>query len=633
MATPLSKMVQPHRPMVRFTANAVRGNPALSPSPASSARSIEQQPKVLSMPVSASPSVPNSIGRHSSYHLGDGSNNGGGPAPLSRSTSDSILDAGIHAVSSGGGGSSSSSRGLSTPSLRRTLMYLSRSSSAPLDEVSTPRHARVHGRKPFAHYGLDQRRRFGPVAFSRSASDSARRLPQPPPPPPRGNIISMGSIPALARSLSGHTDHAGHASPLPLPLSLDTPPLERGLSYMSFVTIASEGSPTNHALDSPPQPQPRFQSPVRPWIKKSRSGSTSVSRESPLTLQSYPSLQSLPSFSNIPIGLNNKPTYDSLRSVGSSGYSAEQEETDDVMYGSMRTIIQGRPQGQAQPPARRWPQPQSVLDQDHIGANAELTVVTSPPPRPSTPLPRSLSATSGGAAENCELPVKWVSVDWYSAQGDNSRRVRGLDDNTTLYSITCHTVVKGITFKVEKRYAEFVKFKDVLIDEGLMTTITPFPPRKPMRSLFGGLSNAAKDERAKGLATWLNSVISQPAESYAGNLGACTMHEVMMESRAAVHVFLSQAGVEGAYERHSETASTSNSIPTPNSFVGFGFGAEAQSGWARQDAPRLPPILDGRPQAQSPHMRTPLRAHSQPQSQWTVLDELEAGHISNRWTW
>jgi len=399
-------MVQPHRPMVRFTANAVRGNPALSPSPASSARSIEQQPKVLSMPVSASPSVPNSIGRHSSYHLGDGSNNGGGPAPLSRSTSDSILDAGIHAVSSGGGGSSSSSRGLSTPSLRRTLMYLSRSSSAPLDEVSTPRHARVHGRKPFAHYGLDQRRRFGPVAFSRSASDSARRLPQPPPPPPRGNIISMGSIPALARSLSGHTDHAGHASPLPLPLSLDTPPLERGLSYMSFVTIASEGSPTNHALDSPPQPQPRFQSPVRPWIKKSRSGSTSVSRESPLTLQSYPSLQSLPSFSNIPIGLNNKPTYDSLRSVGSSGYSAEQEETDDVMYGSMRTIIQGRPQGQAQPPARRWPQPQSVLDQDHIGANAELTVVTSPPPRPSTPLPRSLSATSGGAAENCELPVR-----------------------------------------------------------------------------------------------------------------------------------------------------------------------------------------------------------------------------------
>mmetsp|Transcript_25818 Transcript_25818/g.60347 ORF Transcript_25818/g.60347 Transcript_25818/m.60347 type:complete len:247 (+) Transcript_25818:1420-2160(+) len=229
--------------------------------------------------------------------------------------------------------------------------------------------------------------------------------------------------------------------------------------------------------------------------------------------------------------------------------------------------------------------------------------------------------------------VKWVSVDWYSAQGDNSRRVRGLDDNTTLYSITCHTVVKGITFKVEKRYAEFVKFKDVLIDEGLLTTITPFPPRKPMRSLFGGLSNAAKDERAKGLATWLNSVISQPAESYAGNLGACTMHEVMMESRAAVHVFLSQAGVEGAYEPHSETASTSNSIPTPNSFVGFGFGAEAQSGWALQDAPRLPPILDGRPQAQSPHMRTPLRAHSQPQSQWTVLDELEAGHISNRWTW
>ena len=341
------------------------------------------------------------------------------------------------------------------------LRYLSRSSSAPLDEVSTPRHAHVRGRKPFAQYGLDQGRRFGPVAFSRSASDSARRLPQPPPPPPRGNVISMASLPALARSLSGRAGHAGHAghagraSPLPLPL--DAPQLERGLSYMSFATIASEGSPIHHALQSPP----RFQSPVRSWAQSARSGSTSMSRESPLTFQSYPSLQSLPSFSNVPIGLvslgrtlytihlkieyyhtarhrlcnstapvhgphpvtppphpptlqNNKPVYDSSRSVASSGYSAEQEEADDVLYGSTRTMIEGRPQGPARPQQWPWPPPPSVLDQDHamhaMKPMAELAVVTSPPPRPSTPVPRSLSASDKVPAENCELPVGSLSV-------------------------------------------------------------------------------------------------------------------------------------------------------------------------------------------------------------------------------
>lgn len=41
-------------------------------------------------------------------------------------------------------------------------------------------------------------------------------------------------------------------------------------------------------------------------------------------------------------------------------------------------------------------------------------------------------------------------------------------------------------------YADFVKFKEVLIDDGLLTTTTPFPPRKPMRSLFGGLRCAVQ---------------------------------------------------------------------------------------------------------------------------------------------
>lgn len=117
MATPLSKMVQPHRPMVRFTAIAARGNPAPS-SPASSARSIEP-PEIPGAPVSASPSAPNLIGRYGPYQAGDDHMVGCAPAPISRSTSDSFLGAGIRTASSGGGGGVR--RGLSNPGLRRTL--------------------------------------------------------------------------------------------------------------------------------------------------------------------------------------------------------------------------------------------------------------------------------------------------------------------------------------------------------------------------------------------------------------------------------------------------------------------------------------------------------------------------------
>ena len=116
MATPLSKMVQPHRPMVRFTAIAARGNPA--PCPASSARSIEP-PEIPGAPVSASPSAPNLIGRYGPYQAGDDHMVGCAPAPISRSTSDSFLGAGIRTASSGGRGGVS--RGLSNPGLRRTL--------------------------------------------------------------------------------------------------------------------------------------------------------------------------------------------------------------------------------------------------------------------------------------------------------------------------------------------------------------------------------------------------------------------------------------------------------------------------------------------------------------------------------
>lgn len=113
-----------------------------------------------------------------------------------------------------------------------------------------------------------------------------------------------------------------------------------------------------------------------------------------------------------------------------------------------------------------------------------------------------------------------------------------------------------------------------------------------------------------------------------------------MESRAALHAFLSPTGVEGAYKCHSEAskaASTSSpSIPTPNSFVGFGFGTAAQSGWARQDAPRWSTVRGAGPQplptsrSEPPSVRASQSPYSQPQSQWTVLDELEAGHITNR---
>lgn len=297
---------------------------------------------------------------------------------------------------------------------------------------------------------------------------------------------------------------------------------------------------------------------------------------------------------------------------------ADEEATDDVLYGSMRTLVRPKPEAQAAlDPSHMTGSGGfgrgSGLASSHAGCTsglAELAVVTWPPtstpPQPSTPVPRGVASD---AVENSELPVKSVSVDWYSDRG----LMRGFDDNATVFCITCNTVVEGCQFKTERRYADFVEFKDRLIDDGLLVTTTSFPARYPLRSLLGGLTDAAKNERAKGLADWMNSVINQSVADAGSDI------YVLSETREALRDFLTpqlQAVEEEETVRDS----------TPRSFVGFGFGADAQSGWTRGHTSASWMVPN-----QATRVGGSERAGRG--NHYALLDELEAGRITQRASW
>lgn len=224
-------------------------------------------------------------------------------------------------------------------------------------------------------------------------------------------------------------------------------------------------------------------------------------------------------------------------------------------------------------------------------------------PRPATPI-YGIPECAEEPSDASNLPVIRVSCDWYTDQSGG--KLRGFDDNTTVYSLVCHTVVDGVEFKVEKRYSDFVKFKQLLIDEGSLFTSMPFPPHFPLRSLLGGLSDRAKDERARGLEVWLNSVIDSPFE---GNLNTINDALAITKGRAALKDFLTPRALEeDAVESHGNLFSK----------VGLSFGSRAQE------------TGEGSRVSDQGHGGIHRRRWSEPQPHWALLDALEAGCVDER---